>query len=215
MEIGELPEEVQQRVTLIEADVTSHPWPAAFDLVILGCNCFYELATPEEQEGCIASAARALRTGGHVFIDHDSMEGELATSWRESVMCSESGAPSVMAKRSLLTLLRGLQPLACTDGTLLRFFNETVWFDAERRLHRSHGYCLVTAPDGREELIDSVRQKHPVSALETRDWLLRHGFVIEAFTNGVDGPPWRSGDGRATFWARKQGWSLPHSRGKT
>jgi len=201
--IAQLPLDVQSRITLIKADVTTYPWPKNFDLVILGCNCFYELATADEQEGCIASAAQALRPGGYVFIDHDCMEGELAASWRESAACSESGAPTVMARRSLLTSMRGLEPLACADGTLLRFFGETVWFDAERRLHRSHGYCLVTAPDGSEELIDSVRQKHPVSAQETRDWLIVHGFIIHQFTDGISGPPWTSGYGRAAFWAQK------------
>jgi SAM-dependent methyltransferase len=205
MKIAQLPAEIQRRIALIEADVTSQPWPTGFDAVILGCNCFYELATAEEQEGCIISAAQALRPGGWVFIDHDSMEGELAASWRESALCGESGVPTVMASRSLLTLLRGLKPLACADGTLFRFHGETVWFDAPRRLHRSHGYCLVTFPDGREELTDGIRQKHPASAQETRDWLIEHGFFVKDFTDGVGGPSWKSGDGRATFWARKQG----------
>jgi len=73
LKIAQLPAEVQQRIALIEADVTSGPWPTGFAAVILGCNCFYELATPEEQEGCIISAARALRPGGCVFIDHDTV----------------------------------------------------------------------------------------------------------------------------------------------
>ena len=55
--VAQLPAEVQQRITLAEADVTAEPWPAGFDVALLAANCFYELATAAEQEGCIASAA--------------------------------------------------------------------------------------------------------------------------------------------------------------
>ena len=44
----QLSDEVQCRITLAEADVTTDEWPKDFDLVILGGNCLYELATPEE-----------------------------------------------------------------------------------------------------------------------------------------------------------------------
>jgi SAM-dependent methyltransferase len=186
MKIGQLPEEMQQRMTLIEADVTAHPWPTGFHVVLLGGNCFYELATPEEQEGCILSAAQALLPGGHLFIDHDCMEGELAEAWRE---------PG----------LHGKPPYACADGTLVQLFGETVWFDAPRRLWRSHRYVIATFPDGRVTMTDYLYQKHPVSAQETRDWLIKHGFLVHQFTDGISGPPWTSGNGRAAFWAQKEG----------
>jgi SAM-dependent methyltransferase len=80
--IAQLPEAVHNRITLAQADVISDPWPQGFDLVILGGNCFYELATPQEQEGCIISAAAALNPGGHVYVDNDHMEGELDKSWQ-------------------------------------------------------------------------------------------------------------------------------------
>jgi SAM-dependent methyltransferase len=193
--IAQLPPDVQSRITLIKADVTTYPWPRDFDLVILGCNCFYELATAEEQEGCIISAAQALLHGGYLFVDHDSMEGELAAAWREK---------SDLRGRPSRAYMRGRPALVCADGTSFRFFGKTIWFDAPRRLHRSHGYCLVTLPDGREQLTHGIRQKHPISAQETRDWLIKHGFAIRDFTCGVGGPPWSSGAGRATFWAQKR-----------
>ena len=77
MKINGLPEEVATRITLIEADVVTVQWPKGFDLVILGANCLYELATPDEQEGCVASAAAALNLRGHAYLDNNHMEGEL------------------------------------------------------------------------------------------------------------------------------------------
>ena len=41
--------------------------------------------TPEEQEGCLISAAAALNPGGYVYVDNDHMEGELDAAWREPV----------------------------------------------------------------------------------------------------------------------------------
>jgi hypothetical protein len=43
-----LPADVQKRIQLQCADVTVETWPTEFDLVVLGFNCFYELATAEE-----------------------------------------------------------------------------------------------------------------------------------------------------------------------
>ena len=43
--IGRLPQNVQKRITLTEAGVVASAWPGDFDLVVLGGNCFYELAS--------------------------------------------------------------------------------------------------------------------------------------------------------------------------
>lgn len=83
MKIDALPKEVQRRIALTEGDVIAQPWPQGFDLVILGANCFYELATPEEQEQCISSASAALKPGGYLYLDNNHMEGELDEAWRK------------------------------------------------------------------------------------------------------------------------------------
>ncbi|HUV38997.1 MAG TPA: class I SAM-dependent methyltransferase, partial [Planctomycetota bacterium] len=64
-----LPAEVRRRITLIEADVLASDWPNDFDLVLLGGNCFYELASAAEQESCVARASAALKPGGCVYVD--------------------------------------------------------------------------------------------------------------------------------------------------
>jgi SAM-dependent methyltransferase len=59
-----LPQAVRTRITFRISDVIADEWPSGFDVVILGGNCFYELATPQEQEHCIKAAAAALVAGG-------------------------------------------------------------------------------------------------------------------------------------------------------
>ncbi len=184
---AQLPEDAQRRITLTEADVTATAWPGDFDLVILGANCFYELATAQEQEGCIASAAEALRPGGHVYVDNNHMEGELDEDWRR---------PGVNANR--------FPTGACADGTRLQGTIETIWYDAPRRLVRFRRTVRVTLPDGRTTSREWVQQKHPVSAVEVRMWLERHGFIIEQTYGGRDASPYTPTSGRAIFWARRR-----------
>jgi len=182
--VSELPD-LATRVSLIEADVTVAKWPEGFDLVILGGNCFYELATPDQQEGCIESAAKALKAGGYVYVDNDHMEGELDPSWR-------TWGDGKLG-----------EPFICADGTKLQFSNETIWFDAPARLWRARRRTVVTAPDGTVKEAENIQQKHPISADEVRGWIEKHGFTIERNYGNTNDEPYRLDLSRATFWARK------------
>lgn len=162
---SQLPEDVQGRITLIQADVTSGGWPVGFDVVILGGNFFYELATPQEQEGCLASAAAALKTGGFLYCDSDHMEGELAEAWRISP--------------------------------------ETIWCDVPARLWRGRRTSTITDSQGTTTSWEWIQQKHPVSAWEVRDWIVKHGFRIEKHFGGHEDVPYNDALPRTTFWARK------------
>jgi SAM-dependent methyltransferase len=182
--VARLPGEVQRRVTLIEADVRAGRWPVGFDLVVLGGNCFYELATPEEQEGCIASAAASLKAGGCVYVDNNHMEGDLDEAWRR---------PGVS---------EGFPTGTCADGARVESTTETVWFDVERRLARFRRCTRVTLPDGQVIEREVEQQKHPVSAVEVQAWLEHHGFVVERAMGDRAGNPYTETSGRAIFWAR-------------
>jgi len=185
--LGALPATVREKVTLIEGDVTAMAWPTGFDVVLLAGNCFYELATAQEQEGCVASAAAALRSGGHVYVDNNHMEGELDESWRR---------PGVDTK----VFPRG----TCADGTRVEGTCETTWYDAPRRLVRFRRTATLRRPDGSVLLTSEwIQQKHPPSSEEVRGWLEQHGFVIEQLWGDRDGQPYTPSSPRAIFWARK------------
>jgi SAM-dependent methyltransferase len=183
--VADLPLDAQFRIILYEVDVTAADWPRGFDLVLLGGNCFYELATPEEQEGCIISAKASLISGGYVYVDNDHMEGELAKSWRRA----GTG--------------RSFPSGTCTDGTHLESTTETIWYDAPKRLVRFRRTTKITLPDGRVAERSYVQQKHPTSTGEVRDWLEKHGFVIEQFFGDRQGNPYTEDLPRAIFWAQK------------
>jgi SAM-dependent methyltransferase len=184
--IGQLPKDVQRRITLAEADVTREAWPQGFDLVILGGNCFYELATSEEQKGCIVSAAVSLDPCGCVYVDNDHMEGDLDESWCE---------PGVS---------QGFPTGVCADGSRVESTSETVWYDGPRRLVRFRRRTQVTLPDGSVVEKEYVQQKHPVSTVEVQTWLEAHGFVVEQLYGDRAGNPYTEASKRAIFWARKR-----------
>jgi SAM-dependent methyltransferase len=182
-----LPEEVRQRLELVEMDVTCwEDWPTGFDLVILGGNGLYELATPEEQASCVAAAAASLRPGGHVYLDSDHMEGVLDPNWR------------------LSGEVRGVLTGECADGTYVENTLETTWYDAPRRLVEFRRRTYITPPAGPTRLIEFNQQKHPVSRLEAQSWLEQHGLKIEAFYGDRSGAPYDEAGGRMIFWAIKK-----------
>jgi SAM-dependent methyltransferase len=183
--IRQLPKGVQRRITLTEADVTSEEWLQGFDLIVLGGNCFYELATPQEQERCVISATASLNSGGHVYVDNDHMEGELDKSWQQ------------------LGVSQGFPTGLCSDGTYVESTTETIWWDAPRRLVRFRRRTKVTLPD--ESIIEKeyIQQKHPVSAVEVQTWLETHGFIIKRMYGDRAGNPYTETSSRAIFWAKK------------
>ena len=181
--IGTLPQEVALRINLFEADVIGDAWPEGFDLVVLGANCFYELATAKEQEHCIAMAAKSLRPGGHVYIDNNHMEGELAESWRSDLTTSTN---------------------TCTDGTVVEESRKTIRYDAPRRLVRFHRRTRITPASGNPTETEWIQQKHPVSTVEVKEWLESHGFTIEHLFGGRAGQEYSDESRRAIFWAKKR-----------
>ena len=183
--INRLSAEVQSRIKLVEADITSDKWPENYDLVILGGNCFYELATPEEQEKCIISAAASLKSDGYVYVDNDHMEAELDSSWQKS------GAS------------RAFPTGKCSDGTDIESWWEAIWSDVSNRLIKFHRTTKVTFPDGNIIQKEYVQQKHPVSAGEVQEWLEANGFTIEQIYGDRAATPYVETSDRAIFWAVK------------
>ena len=185
--VAALPEAVQARITLSQADVLEATWPTGFDVALMGGNCLYELATPEEQVQVIAAAAKALRPGGYLFVDNDHMEGELDRAWYDPADCD------------------GVFPTGeCADGARLAGSWRVIWYDIPGRLIRFERQMRITWPDGRVGERTYIQQKHPVSAHEVAGWLTAHGLVIEQQWGDYEGHPYTDDAPRAIFWARKE-----------
>jgi len=171
---------------LITANVLGGDWPTDFDLVILGGNCLYELATAEEQERCVARASHALKRGGYLYLDNNHMEGALSESWQR-LDVDEKAFPTGK----------------CEDGTQFQTRRERIWFDITQRLVRYRRKTTVTFPDGSIKTEEYLVQCHPPSTGEMRTWLERHSFVVERIYGARSGSSYEDSSNRAIFWARK------------
>ena len=177
---------IQERTKLMRGDVLSDEWPKDFQLVILGGNCLYELATAEEQERCIAKATGSLTIGGYLYLDNNHMEGPLAESWRR-LDIDDTAFPSG----------------TCQDGTVIQTSRQRISFDVERRLVAYRRRTTVILADGRQQVEEYLMQCHPPSTPEMKAWLERHGFMVEKTFGDRLGNHYAESSERAIFWARK------------
>lgn len=185
--IEELDNNLKGNVELIEANVLEVEWPKEFDFIILGGNCLYELATPEDQKKVIEKAYNSLKLGGLVFIDNDNMEGLLDESWC-NIGVEEKVFPSGQ----------------CSHGVKMQGFAKTIWVDREKRLWRAQRRIEIEFPDGTKDKKTWVQQKHPVSAEEIEEWLNNCGFeVLEIYAGTEEKKKFTKGSKRATFLAKK------------
>ena len=174
-----------ENVKLIEGDVLIDSWPKDVDLVILGCNCFYELASLDEQEHCIAMALKSLKPNGYLYVDNNHMEGDLDENWQE------------------LNVVRKSMCGSTRDGSIVETTRKTIWYDIKKRLAQFERVSKVKKNNG--EILENtyIQQKHPVSKLEVQNMLLNNGFkILNVYGNG-EGETYSNSSPRAIFWARK------------
>jgi SAM-dependent methyltransferase len=175
---------IQERIKLIHANILSGEWPDGYEVVILGLNCLYELASPAEQNQCVQYASQALQPGGYLYIDNNHMEGDLDASWQ--------------VKGKLKSTLSGI----CADGTRVENEMEPIWFDVPNRLVKFKRTVRVTTPEGIVIESEYLQQKHPVSTDEVRQWLTEAGFKILRLMGDHQGSSYTPESRRAIFWAR-------------
>jgi len=186
LKISRLSEEIQTRIKLQQMDVVEESWPEGFNLVILGGNCFYELATGADQRKCVQKASHSLKPGRYVYIDNDHMESELASSWIE---------PGVT---------KAFPTGICSDGTRIESFCEVIWYDKSEKLVRFRRLTDVKFQDGKVLSKEYIQQKHPVSMDEVKQWLESYGFIIHHIFGDWAGNPYNEKSPRVIFWVQKQ-----------
>lgn len=185
--LHKLTESVQERINIIQSDLTVSDWPNGFDAVLLAGNCLYELADVSEQQEIVKKAADSLKPEGFLFVDNDNMEGELADSW-----CH--------IDREVESFPSGL----CRDGTQLQGYMRTTWIDRKTRIWRAQRRLEITYQNGRKEERRWHTQKHPVSADGVSSWMQANDLkILRIFGGTKDGRKFKKASKRATFWAQK------------
>ncbi len=175
----------EKSVRLFACNVLDAEWAGPYDVVVLGCNCLYELGTPDDQATCIRKAWDALSPGGCLYLDGDHMEGDLPLSWQQTGVVE--------------TAMEG----STEDGSLVRATRETIWFDAPKRLARFLRRTTVRMADGTVRAYECTQQKHPVSAREVESWLSECGFAVLGRYGDWCQAPFSFDGPRMVFWAQK------------
>ncbi len=186
--VNRLNKDIQEKVDIIQADILNNKWPKNFDLIILACNCLYELATPEQQAKIIQNAYDSLNEGGFIFIDNDNMEGKLDKSW------SEIGKEKKIFPNG-----------TCHHAIEFKGSYKTSYVDQAKKIWRAERKVEIIYPDGRKEVKRLNQRKHPVSADEVKQWLTENNFkIIEIYSDLEQNKEFFKGAKRATFIAKKE-----------
>lgn len=183
--LANLGEEVRSRVRLVVGDVLVDDWGKGYDVVLLGCDCFFELPSPESQEDCVRRASQSLVPGGYLFVDtndgsgHGADPSEIGSEWTGLEGTTPDGVYGKLSAKVLDVNEKGVPHFIRT------------WYKKR--------------PDGTEETRQYAACKYPVSGEEVETWLGKHGFQVLKKYGGYSQSPYIKGEsGRAIFWARKQ-----------
>ena len=175
----------ESKLELVLKNAVDDEWGTGYDLVILGANCFYELAVPEEQEMMIRKAANCLKPKGYLFIDSNFMEGVLDEGWKQKGL----------RRKSLCGIAE--------DGSDVVTEMEIVDFDEKSKTTVFRRYITVTGKDGQMMTKEFIQQKHPVSNTELESWLEMYGLKVIEHFGDRSGKPFTKESNRTIFWVQK------------
>jgi|LGVF01.2.fsa_nt_gb SAM-dependent methyltransferase len=109
--------EILHKPNIICSNALDYKWETNYDLIILGANSFFELATLDEQEKLMTKAYDSLKDGGYLFIDNDNIENELPDYWCE-IGIEKEGFPNG----------------TCDDDIQLRSYVKPIYVDKQLKI---------------------------------------------------------------------------------
>ena len=184
--IENIPIEIRNNIKIIQGDVTNLDWLSNYDAVILGGNCFFELASLEGQESVLYKAYGAVNNNGYIFIDNDNIENQLPDSWCEL---------NVENKKSTRK---------CQDGTELKGFSMPVFVDKKNKIWKAKRRLEVYKDNKIVNQYEWEIQKHPIGYSEIIKMLKKLELkIINIWAGTKNIQEYHEGATRATFWVQK------------
>jgi SAM-dependent methyltransferase len=184
--LKEEPQEVQDRVTLVQGDMRDFDLGKKFSLVTTPFRPFQHLLTPQEQISCLKCIHRHLEPGGTFILD---IFNPSLTSITADNLGQELGA----------------EPEFTTpEGIKVRRFNKTNHRDHLKQILDVELIYYLTHPDGKEERIVHAFQMRYLFRYEAEHLLARCGFeVLDVFADYDKNPLGSTYPGELIFIARK------------
>ncbi len=184
--LAEEPEEVQQRVDLVEGDMRSFDLGRKYRLITLPFRPFQHLISVGDQLDCLHTLHRHLEADGRLILD-------LFNPWLERLVRDNVGQE-----------LEGEEPFTTPDGRYVVRKHKIVSRDYFQQVNQVELIYYVTHPDGREERLVQAFPMRYLYRFEAEHLLVRAGFAVEHLYAGYDKIPYGSSyPGELIFVARK------------
>ena len=165
------PEDVRQRVHLVEADMRSFDLGRTFHLVTFPFRPFQHLLTVEDQLACLETVRRHLVPGGRLVLD--LFNPSLYFLAEDDVGQEKGEEPE----------------FSMPDGRRVVRWHKIVNRDLSAQVQHVELIYYVTHPDGRKErLVDDFPMRY-LFRFEAEHLLARCGFEVEAVYGGSDRQP--------------------------
>ncbi len=172
--VGNEPEDVQARVTLVKGDMRNFELPGTFSLITTPFRPFQHLETVDEQVSCLESIHRHLSDDGRLVLDlfNPSM-----------VILTDESRQEEFGEEDEFTMPDGRRVLRrCRVPSV----------DKAKQIINCEFIYYITHPDGsREQRVDSFRMRY-LFRYEAEHLLSRCGFTIEAVYGDYDRSPYAS-----------------------
>jgi len=185
--LKEEPQEVQDRVTLLQGDMRDFNLSKKFTLATTPFRPFQHLLTIDDQIRCLETIHHHLEPGGTLILDifNPSLAGITADNLGEEV---------------------GAEPEFITpDGIKVRRFNKTNQRDHLKQILDVELIYYLTHPDGKEERIVHAFQMRYLFRYEAEHLLARCGFeVLDVFADYDKKPLGSKHPGELIFFAKKK-----------
>ena len=168
-------------------DAFKEDWGQHYDVVILAGNLLLNIITDEgyqaSQEKLIEKASKALKKGGHLYLDFD---------------CFDRG-PSRKFDSKERIIFQGEDPWG-TKGHYSAILDA---YDQETKIETSFRKYDLKTKSG--EIIYEIKavEKYFPSFEEVLEWLDKHGFVVETTYGDFEKRPISKESYKAIIWARK------------
>jgi SAM-dependent methyltransferase len=172
--LAEEPQEVQDRVQLIQSDMRDFHLDRAFSLVITPFRGFQHLLTMEDQLACLHAIHHHLVEEGTFILDIFNPAIDRLT---EDNLGEEFGEEP---------------PFQLPDGRQVERAHKTTSRDLFKQINYVELIYYITYPDGREETFVHAFPMRYLFRFEAEHLLVRSGFEVQALYADFDRSPYGS-----------------------
>jgi SAM-dependent methyltransferase len=185
--LGAHPHEVQDRIQLVEGNMTSFELGKTFRLIFIPFRPFQHLQSVDDQIACLRAVHRHLAPGGKFVLDFfhtDPRRMHDPAYLEESAQHEEGKLP---------------------DGRRVRLAERTVAFHRAAQVNDVELIYYVTHPDGRTERLVHAFSVRYFFRYEVEHLLARCGFRVAELFGNFDRSPLNDASADMLFIAEKTG----------